>query len=59
MGESRPERVATVKRTVFFSPGDNLGRNREIFKETALSGSHRTQKGRDTRAFAAHLQIVG
>jgi len=53
MGESRAESVGTVKRTVFPAPGDNVGRNREIFKETDLSGSHRTQKRHDTRAFAA------
>ena len=53
MGESRPESVGTLKRTVFSPPGDNVSRNREIFKETGLSGSHRTQKRHHTRAFAA------
>jgi hypothetical protein len=52
MGEC-PAQSVRNREAVFSAPGDNVGRNREIFKETDLSGSHRTQKGRDTRAFAA------
>jgi hypothetical protein len=44
---------STLKRTDFSSRGDYLGQIRRSGDETGVSGSHRTQKGHDTRALAA------
>ncbi len=53
MGDGRLKSVRTLKRPVFSSRGENTGGIRLICSEIAFSGSHRGQKRRATRGFAA------